>query len=321
MYQALMRRFFGNTDRAQTSIITLALSIQLIGAILVISAGYVNGKIVTNAVLLAILLAVNWFLVREAKAYEADASKGDLEYIKNLMMNGNTANLAKLVAKVVPELFDRIFGSTSTSRRSIWRSCVATTILCVILMLIRHPSPWHLGTFYTHSVYNWVFVLSMYIFNWISLVKERFLLDRILRNHTLAAILGFVVIDGAVSYLLPLALLIIISFTPLSPMYGVPGHIQFYVEGFVRLIPIKQYLYHSGQDIHLITAMPLTPLLTSVWTTIMIVSSGMLLYSVKYLERFIAWWFPEVEKSPLKAIAIIAGSLMVAVAIGMELRT
>lgn len=327
MYQALVRRFFGNVDRAQTLIITLALSIQLVGAILVISSGYVHGTtqttILSFAVLLVVLLVVSWFLVRAAKAYEVDASKSDLEYVKNLVMNGSAANSSKLVAKVVPALFDKIFGHTRWI--FIWRSCLATTISLVILMLLRHPSPWHLGTFYSHFTYNSIFALSMYIVNLVSLVKARFLLDKLLVNYTLAAILGVVVIDLAISYLLPLVPLIILSFTPLSPMYEAPGHIQFYIEVFLRLVPIKQYLYHHSENIHVITAIGLTPLLISVWTIIMIGSSmvAMLLYSVKYLKRFIASWFLEVEKSPVKAIAIVAGSLtlMVALAIGIVFPT
>lgn len=323
MYQTLVRRFFGNTDRAQTSILTLALLIQLVGAVLVISAGYVHGKTQANilsfAVLLVVLLVVGWFLVRAAKAYEADASKDDLEYITNLVINGSAANLVKLIAKVVPAQFDKLFGSKPTKWRFVWRSCLATTISLVVLMLIRHPSPWHLGTFYSHFTYNLIFALSMYIMNWVSLVKARFLLVRLLVNHTLATILVVVVIDVAISYLLPLVPLIILSFTPLSPMYEMPGHIQIYIEVFLRLVPINQYLHHHSQNIHIITAIALTPLLISVWTIIMIGSSmvTMLLYSAKYLEHFIAGRFLEVEKSPVKAIAIVAGSLMAALAIGI----
>jgi hypothetical protein len=151
-----------------------------------------------------------------------------------------------------------------------------------------------------------------------------------LRTYKLAAILGFVVIDvvttlslvvidALISYVFHLFILIFVSLTPLSPMYGVPGHIQFYIDGFQKLVPIQQYLFHQSQNIHLITVIGLAPLLTSVWITIMIVSIliGMLLRSAKYLERFIAPWFLEVEKSPVKAIAKVAGSLMIAIAIAI----
>jgi hypothetical protein len=333
MYQSLVKRFFSNIDQDQTSILVLALSIQLIGIIVVIFTGSFNGKgpiILSFAALLALLLAVAWFLIRAAKAYEADASTGDLEYVANLVMNGRLANFAKLIAKVLPDLFDKLFGSNPASPWFIWRSCVATTMFWIILILFRHPQQLYLGTYSSHHVFNSVFVISIYFTSWVSLIKTRFLLGTMLRTYKLAAILGLVFIDSVITlaliaidaiiaYVFPLLVLIILSFTPLSPMYGVPGNIQVYIDGFWRLVPFRDYLFHHSQNIHLITVIGLTPLLTSVWITIMTISIiiSILVFRAKYFERFIAPWFLEVEKSPVKAIARVAGSLMIAIAIAI----
>jgi len=331
MYEAIASRFFGNSNQAQKSIITIAISIQLFGVILVVFAGYVVGKtpiILSSAALLALVLAVGWFLIRAAKAYEADASTGDLEYVTNLLMSGRLINFGRLIANVLPNIFDRLFGSNLISPLFIWKSFIATSLFWIILVLFRHPSPLDLGAYSSHHVYNWVFVILMYPTTWVALVKTRFLLGVMLRTHKLTAILGVVVIDAVttlalvvidaiISYVLPFLIVMGLSFTPLSPMYGVSGHIQFYVDVLRSLTTIKDYLTHHSQNIHLITAIQLSPLLTSVWMTIMIVSIiiAMLLYSTKYLERFIAVsWFLEVEKSPVKAIAKVAGSLMFVVA-------
>lgn len=101
----------------------------------------------------------------------------------------------------------------------------------------------------------------------------------------------------------------------MSPLYEAVASykIEVFVEDFLRLRPITDYLYHESQNIHLITVVSPSTLFTSSWTVLLVVSSiiVMLLTPVEYLRRFTAWWFRDIEKRPVTSLAKVAGTLLV----------
>jgi hypothetical protein len=78
--------------------------------------------------------AFAYFLVLGAKLYEQDARRERLKDVADLMNSGSVTNFGKLVATLVPQIFERIFGSKPFSWKFISRSCLATTIFWIILL-------------------------------------------------------------------------------------------------------------------------------------------------------------------------------------------
>ena len=143
-----------------------------------------------------------------------------------------------------------------------------------------------------------------------SLAKARLLISWIVtRSYTLAATLVFFCIDVALSYLLPLILAIALPFV----MYGVTGHIPRFVGEWVRLVPLTDYLFHHSENIHIITVTVPTTLLTSTWTFLLFISGivAKALFPLQSLGRFTAFWFRDMAKRPLTAIAKVMGALLV----------
>jgi len=54
-------------------------------------------------------------------------------------------------------------------------------------------------------------------------------------------------------------------------------------------------------------------MLTSIWTFLLLISAivSILLIAIDRVGRFTAWWFRDVEKRPLTALAKVAGTLII----------
>jgi hypothetical protein len=138
-----------------------------------------------------IAIALAGVLYWRAWVHERRASESELRFISNLLINRSFTNLGKLVAHSVPKIFDRVF-HPNVIWQFVWRSVVASTISWAILLTIRNPPLWK-----THLLINWI-----------------------ITRYTLAATIKFVFADLMISYLLPCVLYLMLSFTPISPIYG-----------------------------------------------------------------------------------------------------
>lgn len=69
-------------------------------------------------------------------------------------------------------------------------------------------------------------------------------------------------------------------------------------------------LFREGVNVHstALDAYPMSTLVTSIWTTLIVVSTGVI-RSIVPLQRFTAWFF-DVERRPLQAIGIVSGALI-----------
>jgi hypothetical protein len=286
----------------------------------------------------AIALAVG--LVRGARALEKDASEPALKYVSSLLIAGGIRSFGKLGATLVPAIFDRIFGPRPFRYKFISRSFVATTLFWLILLGAKHPN-WSnvvpLGEarfigvnypyFYTGRLGGWklilpVFICLWYIIDWASLVKARALMNvMITRQNYLLFLNLFVLLDVVTSYLLT-AFVMIVNIVWLSYFYPPYGNItsefmtfllSYYSNYYLHLSPITGYLSETADHISLYDVLIPSTLLTSVWTLLVTMASiiSLLLVPLDQLRRFTAWWFRDVEKRPLTALAKVAGTLII----------
>jgi hypothetical protein len=81
---------------------------------------------------------------------------------------------------------------------------------------------------------------------------------------------------------------------------------------FLELRAITDYFTVSSDNVTLTAVIVPSTLLTSVWTFLLFVSCliAQLLVPIDYLRRFTSFWFKNVEKRPLTAIAKVAATLI-----------
>jgi hypothetical protein len=81
----------------------------------------------------------------------------------------------------------------------------------------------------------------------------------------------------------------------------------------LELNPILSYVLDSGEKMTLVNVVIPSTMLTSLWTFSLMVSGiiAQLLAPIDYLRRFTAWWFRDIDKHPLTAIAKVAGTLII----------
>jgi hypothetical protein len=220
-------------------------------------------------------VAIAGLLYWGASVWEKHAGHDQINFVAKLLIKGNLRKVGALVATVLPDTFDNIFGKRPVSGRFICRSVLATALFWISLLTIRNPRPgsWHLGTFESHFDFNFGFVLCMVFVDWISLIKARWLINVIItRNHTLLSALQFVCVDVAASYALTFIVPVALYFTLLLPMHGVSSDyiLRMFVEWLWYFEPLRDYLFHRSENIHLLTVTVPTTLLTSAWTLLLL---------------------------------------------------
>src|SRR5262245_45572876 len=115
-----------------------------------------------------------YLLVRGADALEKDASDDALRHISGLLKTGPLTGFGALGARVVPLVFDKIFGSRPLSLKFIFRSILASMTFWLVLFLLEH-SIWQ--TIWPSIENTWVFLPIILLADWMSLTKARMLLN------------------------------------------------------------------------------------------------------------------------------------------------
>ena len=271
-----------------------------------------------------LVLAVG--LVRGARFLEKTTSDEALKYVASLLTTGSVANLGKLGATLAPLVFDRIFGKKALSIKFIFRSFLATTLFWLILLAVKHPN-WQnvAGQILDKQLGFLLLAVLWYALDWISLVKARKLLTIMSQRYAVVSAAVFFVIDFVAS-----CALIIIGFLVINciwmnvaripgvppyfnPDYGIEDALYSLIDVITLNIFINEYLYAPSGDITLFDVIAPSTLLTSMWTLLLLISSiiAQLLAPIDHVRRFTAWWFRDVEKHPLTAIATVAAILIV----------
>ncbi len=78
--------------------------------------------------------------------------------------------------------------------------------------------------------------------------------------------------------------------------------------------------FTTGKIYYIFTVLAPSTLLTPVWSFLLFLSAivAQLLISIDYLRRFTKFWFRDVEKHPLTAIAKVAATLIVGGAMAIK---
>jgi hypothetical protein len=97
-------------------------------------------RLVSAAILPAGAIGLATGLVRGARAMEKGARPEALKYVSDLLTEGDVKNIGKAGARLVPLVFDKVFGPRPFSFRFISRSILATTLFWFVLLLTKHPN-------------------------------------------------------------------------------------------------------------------------------------------------------------------------------------
>jgi hypothetical protein len=256
-------------------------------------------------------------LVRGARALETDANPHALKYVAGLLTAGDLASFGKLGPALIPFIFDRVFGPNPFRLKFISRSILATTIFWISLEFIRGVTWLDIKTDFHDKGDMYPFlILSFYIFDWLSLIKARFIIHFLSQRYAIISGVGFLIIDLLCSYLLAFFAILVFSWTYWLYALGelMPwSQFGLFVNNFIHLGALRHYLGFSEQEFSPIAVVVPSTMLTSLWTVLLIVSGmiAQLLNPLDYLRRFTAWWFRDIETRPLTAIAKVGAALIV----------
>jgi hypothetical protein len=271
----------------------------------------------------AIALAVG--LVRGAKALETDASPRALKYLSGLLTAGNAASFGKVGATLVPLVFDRVFGTNVFSFKFVSRSALATTIFWLTLVAFKQPRWVDLVNELTEDYYFYPsLALVFYLFDWLSLIKAKFIIQIISQQYAVTSGAIFLIADLLGSYLMSLFALVFlfcILSTFVDHEWPPLGEIYPTFEGYFRFRPLTHYFNFAGTE-RFIPSNVVAPstMLTSIWTLLVFASCivAQVLIPIDYLRRFTTWWFRDVERHPLTAIAKVAATLIIVGAVAIK---
>jgi hypothetical protein len=265
-------------------------------------------------------------LVYGAKFLEKDADPGALRYASRVLTAGDLRSIGKAGATLVPLVFDKIFGPKPVSVRFASASIIATSLFWLVLLIIKHIPLVNLKTTYATVPYFYLTVMPFwYILDWISLAKARFLIRAISPKYSISSSLFFLSTDVLLSYLLLFTfttvhlfsetLFVTVQFEEVinSFLYNV-------IPDFVDLSVITDYFTTESEHSYFFAVLPPSTLLTSVWTFLLFISAilAQLLVPIEYLRRVTRYWFKDVEKQPLTAIAKVAATLIVVGAMAIK---
>jgi hypothetical protein len=240
-----------------------------------------------------VLAGIVWKFFERVEAVLAEQTKFEIAvWLVGVQIQKNVAPWANTFATV----FDRVFGLKHLSLRCFWRSCLASTasvllVAALISLLVGH----------------WMFVLVGLLFlpvavvpDYISLLKTRRLISAFARTQSLGTHAGILLLDFTVgvllAFLFPLALAsaVYLLFGPEES-----GNLQWdgetYATAFFALA-----LPNLGAS-----------LFTSIWLWLY-AGSGFILKAARRFDLSFGWFNRkfDIEKKPLQAIGLVAGSLV-----------
>ncbi len=247
-------------------------------------------------------------LVRGAAELEKDASTQALRMVSSLIKSGRLRDVGQLGGRLVPLTFDRIFGTHPLSLKFVTRSVVATTIIWLALLALRHPD-WHKATFVDNDIaITLAFIPVAYFVDWLSLIKARFILRYMSLRRANLSMIGFVLIDVSISYFLPA----IVWFHYWVIIRGLPNELPQVVAQYFSPYPFT-IGYFGNPAVTLGDVIIPSTFLTSMWSILLMLSSAVaiLLVPLDYLRSFTAFWFKDVDTKPLSSIAKVAAALII----------
>jgi hypothetical protein len=261
-------------------------------------------------------IGIAYGLVRGAGALETDAREEALRDVSRLLASDSWANFGKLGATLVPAIFDRIFGSRPFSFKFLSRSIVASVLFWIVLLLAKHADFNNvLSGIAVNGTGTLLGVWLFFCVGWMSLVKARSLINVMGRRTSVLAYVSIVLIDIVLSYLIVDLMIMAVLITGNYLMsVSVLTNVDVY-QALVSLLNMRAvtvYVLADGAHMNLTDVIVPSTLMTSMWTLLLVSSLlARILSQLDYLRRFTTWWFKDVEKRPLTAIAKVAATLII----------
>jgi hypothetical protein len=204
------------------------------------------------------------------------------------------------------------------------RSILASLTFWSVLLLVKHEPISRIISGLTPGdpIWGrWLFLAMFLLTDWLSLVKAKLILTFLSRTTIFLWTISFVIID----IICTLILLLVVSGlynVILTAIFSSMHHVSFTLTGawfafigqdrdLLRLIISFSNSENARDDVPQVAA--ISTLLTSAWVTLFLLSVLVvkLLAPLEYLRRFTIWWFEDIDAHPLRAIAKVAGTLIV----------
>lgn len=271
-------------------------------------------------------LALAYGLVRGAGALEKDASDSALAYLSALLFGGNKSlrASAELGSAIIPIIFDRIFGPKPVSFKFISRSILASSFFWLFLLALKRAD-WKtaFSDFYSGSPYTAVvigLIVVWYTLDWLSLCKAKLLIRVVSRRLGSVSALLFFVLDVALSFVLSiicagLYIGFLVALRELSADEAI-----FSLRQLVELDPVRDYINAAPRSVTISDVIVPSTLFTSVWTFLLFVATIVtrLLAPIDHIRQFTRWWFKDVDKHPLTAVAKVAATILIVAAFSLK---
>ena len=209
-------------------------------------------------------------------------------------------------SSLISRVFKGTFGERHLSAKCFTRSVIATSIFLCAIVIVQYERVGH-GPEQSPRSFVWDIVFVGFLADYVALWKTRILL-----SWQIPA-LFLVPLDLGASLVISSLVFELINWVYLFLFYGSDwadwewgtDNLRIVVKSLPSLFGLWS---HQQSSYPLPAAMFLSTILTSVWTTSILVSSIALKVAAP-VQKFAAW-FLDVDKRPIEAIGIVAGALI-----------
>ena len=262
----------------------------------------------------ALAIAIAVLLVRGAAILEKDANAAALRYISSLLKRD--ARSGGILKTLIPIVFDKTFGTKPLSFSFFLRSMAVSTTFWIILYIYANEDVEYVSeAYFEEPLISLVTTLILwYIVDWISLIKARSIMRFLPSGYDIVYAFWFFVLDcfGSIILAATAAALVRTMY-----MYSLGLGINFIgmlLFGLSYDNNIFLSYFREGSKASPLVVYSFSTIFTSMWTLLLFlsVSFARLMLPFDYIRQFTVWWYKDVDRRPLTAIAKVAAVLIVA---------
>jgi len=299
-----------------------------------------------------VLAGIVWKFFEKIESVLTDDTKREIARwlrVRNLE-TGIVTNPPKPWQNTFTEMFDRTFGKRHLSWRCFFRSCCATLAACLLCSIVNlSESEGHIEWLTVVTAFA-VASVSLFVFDYVSLLETRFVLSLMKRCHSASLLMLFLILDliatGATGS--GPAVLVIVSFNHYFSVEAAGArnlkedlmHRQQLIKALKehsetvdtydhdKELELEELLVKREQRDPLLNPPPfglpsprilsdlatifwLPTFFTSIWLWLY-AGSGFFLIFAQRFDKFFAWFnsHVDIDKKPLAAIGLVAGCIV-----------
>jgi hypothetical protein len=224
--------------------------------------------------------------------------------------------------RIINDLFNATFGDTQFSMRCVQRSVIASlcAIFCIVVIahllgadIIYQPILYFIFGIHHESRLDVPRILLFQIItlsllpDYISIYKARVIIALINNTSSIIKIISFVGLDIILSLIISSGAMLL-AYTNFIFEPTMPSPYALWKESIIDLF---YAILGRATEVTTWEVFVLSTLLTSAWTCLMLVSSMLVktLLPLEWIRRFTSWFF-DVDRHPIRAIAIVGGGLV-----------